>query len=736
MVPLKVASIFLALTLMTIPSQAVMNPHGMDPQDILPYKLGQLLVKTIDGASIEDIGGTASTIDAELIEQYTIVPGLLLYRFNSDEISVDDAIEAFLTDGNVEYAEPDYYYHAAAPNDPRYPELWGLENTGQTGGTVDADINADAMWQIQTGSSSVVLGVIDTGINYNHQDLIPNLWRNPLEIPNNSIDDDGNGYVDDVYGVNAIANNGNPFDDNSHGSHVAGTIGAKGNNSLGVVGVNQIIQIVSCKFLGANGSGGISDAIECMQYFANLKSRANGPVNLIASNNSWGGGGASNAMRDAIAAHQNLGILFVAAAGNATNNNDDRPFYPSGYVLSNLISVAATDHNDRLASFSNYGKRTVHVGAPGNRILSTVLNQDYAVYSGTSMAAPHVTGLIGVIKSNFPNLDYRAIKNLVMASGTPVAALENTTISGRRIRGADANGRGALTCNNQNVRAKIEPATNSVNIPVGGQIALSAVNINCGVPAGNVTLYNNNNVSVVLQDGGTNGDQTAGDGIYSLLWRPQTGGVYQLNYGNGEIVTVTVGTSTPGRTYKAYSNIPYEYETITGTSLNVGDDTVHSVSVPFAIPFNDQPGVQNIYVSSNGAISPTSSTNPGYTNRSLPTATIPTLVAAFWDDLIPTTGDSNVYTETTGSAPNRKFIVEWRNLKHYSATGTGTFQAIFYESSPDIRLNYLDTNFGNTGYNSGSSATVGVQTQTTAATLFSFNTPAVPSQASVLFRLE
>lgn len=701
------------------------------PHHVLPYKSGQLLIKIREDAPRDAISETAFIMGAELIDSFEIVPGLSLYQYD-ESIDIAEVISAFLENEYVEYAEPDYYYYAAIQNDPRYPELWGLENTGQTGGLVDADINAEAMWQINQGSGDVVIGVIDTGIDYNHPDLIPNLWSNTLDIPGNGIDEDQNGYIDDYHGLNAINNTGNPFDDNQHGTHVSGTIGAEGNNQIGVVGVSQNVQIAACKFLSASGSGVTSDAIKCLQYFARLKTRANNPVNIVATNNSWGGGSSSQALFDAIKTHQNLGILFVAAAGNNGSNNDTSANYPSNYDLQNVIAVLATDNNDQIASFSNRGQRTVHVGAPGVRILSTVPNQGYALLSGTSMATPHVVGLVAVIKSKFPNYDYKQIKNLVLSSGTPLSVLANKSVSGRRIRGADTNGQGALSCLNQVVDSRLKPIDSNVTINFGQTLFLSSERVKCEQPIGALTLYSDAKETIVLEDNGLNGDAVANDGIFSLSWKPLQVQNYALKFGNSDIVTVTV-TAPSG--YKA-SPVNYSYETITGTSLAAGDETIHKVSVPFPIHFNgNAAGYSTIYVSSNGTISFTDTTNPGYQNKTLPVNSLTTLVAAFWDDLIPSGTNSNVFVASTGAAPNRHFIVEYRNMRHYSTAGTATFQVVFYENKPDILVNYQDTNFENASYNFGASATVGVETSATAATQYGFNAAVVNSLSSLLFTL-
>lgn len=291
-----------------------------------------------------------------------------------DGMPVEKAIERLKANPKVEYAEPNFIYSInLIPNDPLFNNLWGLNNTGQTGGTPDADIDAPEAWDIQTGSDIVVVGVIDTGVDYTHEDLSANIWINPYEVFD-GIDNDGNGYIDDVYGINAITGSGNPMDDNGHGTHVSGTIGAIRDNGRGITGVSNNAKIMALKFLNSAGSGTSADAIECMQYALNMKSRG---INIRITNNSWGGGGYSQSLYDAIRSLRDNNILFTAAAGNSSSDNDSKPFYPASYDLENIISVAATDHNDNLASFSNYGVTSVDVGAPGVNILSTLPGGSY-----------------------------------------------------------------------------------------------------------------------------------------------------------------------------------------------------------------------------------------------------------------------------------------------------------------------------------------------------------------------
>jgi len=309
------------------------------------------------------------------------------------------------------------------PDDPSISELWGLDNTGQTGGTSDADIDAPEAWDLTTGSSDVLVAVIDTGIDLDHPDLVENLWVNPNEIPNNGIDDDLNGFIDDVYGWDFANDDASPQDDDDHGTHCSGTIGAVGNDLNGITGVNWNVSIMAVKFLGTSG-GTTSDAIDAVNYTTLM--------GVDLTSNSWGGGGFSSLLEAAI---QNAGdndILFVAAAGNDSSNNDSITSYPTNYEIETVISVAATDHNDQLSSFSNFGSNTVDLGAPGTSVYSTVID-GYDHFSGTSMATPHVSGVICLMKSLSPNLSAIELKTVLMDNVDPLSSLASITISGGRL---------------------------------------------------------------------------------------------------------------------------------------------------------------------------------------------------------------------------------------------------------------------------------------------------------------
>lgn len=400
------------------------------------YAPDKILVKFRERASFSARELVRGRVGAKVIREYSWLASGLQLQELPPGISVEEALSILAVDPNVEYAEPDYVYTTSAlkPNDTNYNILWGLENTGQSGGTPDIDIDAPEAWELATGTAQVVVGIIDTGIDYNHVDLALNMWRNTGEIAGNRIDDDGNGFVDDVHGWNAGSGNGDPFDDNDHGTHVAGTIGAVGNNSAGVAGVNWTVKLMALKFLDADGSGYVSDAVECISYAIAMKNRG---VNIRVLNASWGGAGFSSTLRNAIQSAGDAGMVFVAAAGNNGDgsksrgtDNDVSPLYPASYDLSNIITVAAVDRRGEMAAFSNYGPASVDLAAPGVSIASTVPSNGYALFSGTSMATPHVSGVAALLLSANPTLSVEAMKTAIFQGVTPLAAVQGKTVTG------------------------------------------------------------------------------------------------------------------------------------------------------------------------------------------------------------------------------------------------------------------------------------------------------------------
>lgn len=409
--------------------------------DAVEFAAGQVLVKFQPDLSDHEIEQTSALLRARTIERFALDPHLHLLELGAG-VTVQAAVNLLSNHPNVVFAEPNFIYRTAVlPNDPGFTyfggQLWGLHNEGRcclvggVGGKIDADIDGPEAWDIATGSKNVVVGVVDTGIDYNHKDLQANMWINPGEIAGNLIDDDGNGYVDDIHGINAITGTGDPLDDNDHGTHVSGTIGAVGNNGKGVAGVNWNVGLMALKFLNSFGFGRTSNAIKSIDYAVMMKLR--GAANVIALNASWGGGAFSQALLDAINRANSAGILFVAAAGNSGSNNDAQPHYPSSYNAPNVIAVAATDKFDNLASFSNFGATSVDLGGPGVDIASTVRNNSYAFLSGTSMATPHVTGTAALVKAARSALTHLQIRDLIFATVVKIPALVGKTVTEGRV---------------------------------------------------------------------------------------------------------------------------------------------------------------------------------------------------------------------------------------------------------------------------------------------------------------
>ena len=354
-------------------------------------------------------------------------------------VSVPQAIEALRRNPNVRYAEPDYILtKGATSNDPLFTNdsLWGMK--GGYGS------NAAAAWSSgHVGSRQVYVGVIDEGIQVTHPDLAANIWTNPGEICGNGKDDDSNGYVDDCHGWDFHNKDGSVYDpgNDSHGTHVAGTIGGVGGNLVGVAGVNWAVTMISAKFLGPQG-GYLSDAVSAIDYLTALK--LDRGLDIVATSNSWGGGGYSESLRNAIRRGGDAGILFVAAAGNSGQNNDRRANYPSNYDCSTrldgtsrgwdcVIAVASITSGGALSSFSNYGVNTVDIGAPGSGITSTIPLDAYTAYSGTSMATPHVSGATALCASINPDLSVAEIRQKILATAAPTGSLSGKTVTGGRL---------------------------------------------------------------------------------------------------------------------------------------------------------------------------------------------------------------------------------------------------------------------------------------------------------------
>lgn len=400
-----------ALEAREVPALIGFEQLAIDPSS---YDASHILVKWDDGLAHR----TRFTQAAENL-------GNGLFRLTlKPNYTVHDVVTALEKNVSIAIAQPDYRIAIArVANDPSVGSLWALNNDGQNNGTVDADIDAPEAWDTTTGTRRTIVAVIDTGVDYTHPDLKANIWRNVREIAGNGLDDDGNGFKDDIFGYDFANNDADPKDENGHGTHVAGIIGAVGDNSIGGSGVNWNTQIMSLKFLDANASGFLSDAVRAVNYAVK-----NGAKVINAS---FGGGGFDAAMSTAIASAKAKGVIVVAAAGNSASNNDASPVYPASYSGDNLIAVAATDRNDKLASFSNYGKTSVDIAAPGKGIYSTLLSGKYGYYSGTSMAAPHVAGAIALVWDAHPTWTYKQVLNAVLATADTTPGLAGKVATGR-----------------------------------------------------------------------------------------------------------------------------------------------------------------------------------------------------------------------------------------------------------------------------------------------------------------
>ena len=383
---------------------------------------GRILVRFRAGADAGDRAVARASVNATRARAFRLVPGLELLATTEP---TDAALARLRARSDVAYAEPDFIVQATeVTDDPELSNLWGLEQPS------DLDIDAPEAWD-RTAGAGVVVAVIDSGVDLDHPDLAGNLWTNPDETPGNGMDDDDNGYVDDVHGWDFVQNDAEPDDANGHGTHVAGTIAAVGNNALGVVGVAHQARIMPVRMLDAEGRGTVSAGVAAIEYAYRTGARL--------SNNSWGWhGAASYSLEDAIRAANGADHLVVAAAGNAGVDTDEYPHFPSAYALPNVIAVAATDADDDLASFSNIGAVSVDVAAPGVAILSTEPGGGYQSMDGTSMASPHVSGVAALVRAAYPSWTVSQVRAQILRTVRRVPALAGVVATGGVVNAAAA----------------------------------------------------------------------------------------------------------------------------------------------------------------------------------------------------------------------------------------------------------------------------------------------------------
>jgi len=527
----RLATLLFPLLLLVAAGANGFSEPGMQGEPVSSFVPDEILVQLKPGIRVEQIlSGSPATLSVQ-DEAAGKGKNLVRLKIKGGE-SLESAVAALSKREGVLFAQPNYIYHAAlVPNDPFYTVQWGLPKIGMEGA-----------WNLGTGSADVVVAVLDTGVDLDHPDLAGNLWTNPGEVPGNAIDDDGNGYVDDVHGWNSHANSPDVQDSVGHGTHVSGIIGAVGNNGVGVSGINWEASIVAVK-ASSEDSFTTLDLARGIDYVTALKEENSVPV--VAINASLGGPVSEDLLlNQAIGGAGDAGILFVAAAGNNGVDNDVTPFYPASLFMPHVLSVAATDENDALANFgggqvSNYGRRTVHLAAPGKSIQSTYRDAGYLSLSGTSMSAPHVTGVLALLKAQDPNLDWIALKNRVLSSGAPLSSLASKTVTGRRLR---------ATGSGQVVQSRLRPIKDMLDLLPGNTVDLAVLNISGDLSLGNLPVSITRNGSsygtVTLKDDGAGFDQAAGDGIASATWTvpAQADSTYRFSFPDGTL-TITVQLS-------------------------------------------------------------------------------------------------------------------------------------------------------------------------------------------------
>ena len=575
--------------------------------------------------------GREIPVRLERFEGSNLVEGLRRGRVQPADTL--DAIAALKEDPDVIYAEPNYILHREAlPDDAHFQDLWALKNTGQSGnvgppdnnrfisGTPGVDIEAEEAWKITTGSPGVVVGIIDSGIDINHPDLQANIWTNPGESgggkETNGVDDDGNGYIDDVHGWDFYGNDNSVYDSptiDDHGTHVAGTIGAVGGNGIGVAGVNWQVKMMPLKFLGAaDGTGTTTGAVAAINYAVTMRNRG---VNLRVLNNSWGGSGTSQSLTSAVNAASSAGILFIAAAGNEQANNDDFPGAPAGVDAANVIRVSATDRIDDFVYFSNFGTRLPSIGAPGRGVLSTTPRNypgatyteadgsTYTFFAGTSMSSPHVSGVAALIVARYPSITMQRLRTALLYGGEPIASMVGKTSTARRLNAR-------LALENAGVTDSTPPSVSGLGIASQNGRAVT-LQFTAGDDGGLAALYD------VTFTSSAGGQYHLGAFAPSLLSNPQsveveipyrqTGGTITLKVfdevGNSASANVSVTVDAAATEAYTVSLSAASPLSTGGTPLTFDADDDYRINypLPFSFPFFGQT-ISKVSVSTNGAL--------------------------------------------------------------------------------------------------------------------------------------
>ena len=662
----------------------------------IPYAEGEVLVRfatEVQADACEPgimqasrINMLLSDLAATVEEQYSIVPGLCLIRLR-EGMTVADALRILGDRDEVLYVEPNYKVQAQSviPDDPMFDQLWNMHNTGQTGGTADADIDAPEAWDVTTvGGSEIIVAVIDTGVDYRHPDLAANMWVNQAEfngIP--GVDDDGNGYVDDIYGYDFANRDGDPIDDNGHGTHVSGIIAAVANNAEGVAGVCSNVKIMAVKALqeclNIGGSGYISDAISSIQY-ATLMG-----AGVIC--NSWGGGGYNSAIEDAIRTAGDAGVLFVTSAGDDWDtDNDIHPHYPSGYDLDNVIAVLSTDHDDRLSEHSNYGLTSVDLGAPGgdsdNQIRSCYKNGGYSEMHGTSMAAAHVSGACARIWSVCPVLSHTEVKDLIMRTVDPLPSLAGRCLSGGRL-----NLHSAIL---ETEAAWIDIVPDAGFIPPGEVNDVNVIfdaNLPAGTYEGQIIVYTNDLYTprIIIPVTMTVEQIDYFTELFSFEYPFDPEDPNRNDMANRTLTLIPAGSGSCYRACRSEA-AGFPVDPDGGTNVSLRDDDYIQIDLSSEqIDFYGA-SYEAIYIGSNGYI--TFASGDAHHLESLENHFDLPRISALFDDLDPSAGGTISWKQL-----DDRIVITFENVPEFSLSNANSFQVeIFYNGT--IRITWLGISAG------------------------------------------
>ena len=716
------ASIVLTLTLLAAsfpapPAQSAPRaiPSAVSDALTYPHVPGEIIVRFVDDTNDEEQKQALATGGVVELLSFKEINAKLV---ETDPENLPYVIAELNLDPRIEYAEPNFLMSIdITPDDPQYSLQWSFENTGQIVdgniGTVDADIDAPEAWEYTTGSPSVIVAVIDSGVDFTHPEFGGNshsstaMWTNPGEMcpgcSTDGLDNDNNGYIDDWRGWDFVNVDGLPRDDNGHGSHVTGILGARANDH-GVAGIAHDTTIMALKAFGAAG-GGASDATVNAVLYA-----ANHGAHVI--NASWGGIAPSFALQEAIEYAGERGVLFVAAGGNDGFDTDLIGHFPSALDLNNLISVGATNNRDELSDFSNFGLKTVDIGAPGEDVYSAWVREDltlpYRHASGTSMATPHVAGVAALIKAQFPNATPLGIKNLIFNAADRKPSLDGLVSTGARLNAVNA-----VSCSNEPQVWIDRPVPGFASVP-GDPVEVRILASNCAVPDG---------ISVAASADGQPFELTAeGGGLYTGTFVPVAPGPVTVSARAtlGDLIDSHDVVGEAVLNYRFQNDVFNWLDATGGTEITFDEERDFQVDVPLTFPFTFYNRTfEEIVVGENGLIGfgGTRVTTPF--NQKIPHILAPNgFIAAFWDNLDLEDG-GEIWFDTLGTAPNRQFVISWIDIPNVAQTsgplsGSGpfdgiTFQIVLEESTNHIVMQYLDADFNLVSVDYGSQATIGVE---------------------------